>query len=407
MGKKFRVLMVSCILLVSIGCGNKHIDVTDSSNYISEETKETDREIMTVAETDAMTKGEEEIPVPEKAISYVDTSDLKFSEGFKFESNGDGTCTITGIGVCTDKDIVIPEKSPAGDIVTLIDKYAFMSIEDVDSITLVNYIYKVDKYAFQYGEFTTLKIIGGSPTIGESAFSSCEDLTSVLFSDCDIQIDKYAFFSCGKKADVSFSNCTGFIDKHAFEYSDFMNLSMQNCEFEIEESAFSSCEDLVTVIFENCIIEAGEYAFFSCGDSADVEMNNCTVSLDDYCFQYGSYDSLIINGSKIEIGKSAFSSCEDLSTVTIDGILVDLDEYAFFDCEDLTYVSLCDNMKSENNIIIDDYAFQYCKRLKTVKIGSGKIEIGEYVFSGCDDDLDISIAGKNYKADLLEDGLSQ
>lgn len=80
------------------------------------------------------------------------------------------TCTIVGIGICKDNDIVIPEKSPSGDIVTSIDEYAFFNLEDIDSITFVNYNYEIDKYAFQYGEFTTLNIIGVSQLSKKAAF---------------------------------------------------------------------------------------------------------------------------------------------------------------------------------------------------------------------------------------------
>lgn len=48
-------------------------------------------------------------------------ANLQESTGFMFESNGDGTCTLAKIGDCTDSDIVIPEKSLAGDTVTMID----------------------------------------------------------------------------------------------------------------------------------------------------------------------------------------------------------------------------------------------------------------------------------------------
>lgn len=79
-------------------------------------------------------------------------------------------CTITGIGICADKDIVIPEKSPAGDIVTSIEKQAFWGLEDVESITFVNCNYEIGKNAFQYGEFTTLNFIGGNPVIQKAHF---------------------------------------------------------------------------------------------------------------------------------------------------------------------------------------------------------------------------------------------
>lgn len=70
-------------------------------------------------------------------------TDLKPSEGFDFENNGDGTCTIVGIGRCKDKNIVIPNKDPNGDVVTRIGEYALYTLEDIDSVTLVNYNYEI------------------------------------------------------------------------------------------------------------------------------------------------------------------------------------------------------------------------------------------------------------------------
>lgn len=134
-------------------------------------------------------------------------------------------------------------------------------------------------------------------------------------------------------------------------------------------------------------------------------MINCAITLDERVFQYSSLASLTITGSEVEMGKSAFSSCEDLTTIQIGCSTVTLDEYAFYSCEDLISVSICENSELDNNISIDDRAFQYCKRLESVTIGNGSVSIGEYVFSGCADNLTISIAGKNYTADSIKDGL--
>lgn len=340
-----------------------------------------------------------------KQDGSVAPSDLKPSQGLEFESNGDGTCTIVGIGVCTDTALVISEKSPNGDTVTRIDEYAFMSLEDVESVTLLNFNYEVDERAFQYGEFKELNIIGGNPIVKESAFSSCEDLTAVTFTDCTIQLEKYAFLSCGKDVAVSFVNCKGTIDDRAFQYGDLASLAISGSELEIGESAFSSCEGLTSISFSDSILTADEYAFLSCGDSATAEMINCNITLADRAFQYSSLKSLVITGSKVEMGDSAFSSCEDLETVTIDCASVSLGEYAFLSCEDLTSVSICDNASSENQIEMDDRAFQYCKRLESVTIGKGAVTIGEYAFSGGADNLTITVAGNTYSAKQLENGL--
>lgn len=408
MNKKTRKLgvlwIVIAMLLCFTGCGNNNdSDVRDrerrSSNEEDADSDRSDREAADSNQEDDTSFG---IAI---LNDLVDVTNLKPSDGLEFESNGDGTCAIVGIGSCTDKDLVIPKKSPDGDTVILIDERAFSGLEDVDSVTLLNYNYEVGRNAFCYGEFTTLNIIGGSPVIKRSAFSSCEDLTSILFSDCNIQADEYAFYYCGKDADVTFSNCTGAIDERAFQYSDFISLSISNCELEIGESAFSSCEELTSIVFTDSMIEAGEYAFYYCGDSAVVEMINCSLVLDDRAFQYSSLDSLTITGSKVEMGDSVFSGCEDLAVVTIDCELITLGEYAFYNCDELADVSICENLRSDNEIKIDDRAFQYCESLEAVTIGKGNIEIGEYVFSGCDDSLTITIAGKSYTADAIEDGL--
>lgn len=415
MSKRAKVLMIwvviTAMLLCVSGCGSKgDLNVAgNESSLVDTVTESNEVSGMDDPTTEATISSQKEnSDVDEKSQSnQVIETDLKPSEGFEFESNGDGTCTITGIGTCTDKNIVIPLVSPDGDTVTLIGKYALYSLENVDSITLVNYTYEIDENAFQYGEFTAVNIIGGSPLINKSAFSSCEDLVSISFSDCNVQADEYAFYSCGKDADVIFSNCTGVIEKNAFQYGDFISLTISNCELKIEKSAFSSCEDLTSVVFTDSTLETEEYAFYSCGDSAKVEMTNCSLTFDDRTFQYSSLESLTITGSKVDMGDSVFSSCEDLITVNINCDSVILGEYAFYSCEDLKSVTICENAKSDNEIKIDDRAFQYCKRLETVNVGNGNIEIGKTVFSGCAENLIITVAGENYTSDTIQDGLKQ
>lgn len=415
MYKKARVLNILCVVMCMVlcvsGCANK-----DASNVADNESSLVDAEV----EGESLNSGSRDYPTTETTVpspketsvldeksqsNQVVETDLEPSKGLEFESNGDGTCTITGIGTCTDKNIVIPAESPDGDTVTLISEYALYSLENVDSIILVNCNYEIDKNAFQYGEFTSLSIIGGSPVIRKSAFSSCEDLISISISDCNIQADEYAFYSCGKDAEVTFFNCTGIIEENAFQYSDFSSLTISNCELKIEKSAFSSCEDLTSVVFTDSTLETEEYAFYSCGDSAKVEMINCSLTFDDRTFQYSSLESLTITGSKVDMGDSVFSSCEDLITVNIDCNSVILGEYAFYSCEDLKSVIICENAKSNNEIKIDDQAFQYCKKLETFNVGNGDIEIGKAVFSGCADNLIITAAGEIYTADAIKDGL--
>ena len=47
-----------------------------------------------------------------------------YSEGLRFRSNGDGTCALAGLGSCASTCVLVPPKSPAGDVVTEILPYA-------------------------------------------------------------------------------------------------------------------------------------------------------------------------------------------------------------------------------------------------------------------------------------------
>lgn len=421
MTKKCTVLTCLMVMLVCVSCGSVHPQETRGAAKELQEPEQGKEESLKrsmeedeASDSEETQRSNEYILEVEKAESentteskdYTVVSDVKPSEGLEFESNGDGTCILKGIGVCTDEELVIPIESPKGEKLVQIEEYAFYNLEDVSSVTLVNCEYEIDNYAFQYGQFTSIHIIGGSPIIGKSAFSSCEDLETVEISDCNLQMDEYAFFGCGKDAKVVFSNCSGVIDEYAFQYSDMLTLEVNNCDLQVGKSAFSTCENLESIMVSNTSIKADEYAFFSCGDSAKVEMIDCEVVLDDYAFQYSSLGSLLISGAKLEAGKSSFSSCEDLSSVTIDcGSLV-LDEYAFFGCEDLINVSIDENADEDVQISVEDYTFQYCKRLETVIIGKGTIEMGKNVFTGCADALKISNNGTVYTAESVEEAFS-
>lgn len=406
MKKITSAIALAAILLTCTACTNNEISGTNFTQSLTKEQSIADNSgskgqtssINPASENSSSSSSSEKLTAP------TVTTDLKPSEGFEFESNGDGTCTLVKIGTCTDKDIVIPERSPSGDTVTFISEYALMGLK-ADSVTLVNYNYEVDERAFQYGKFKTLNIIGGNPVFGDSAFSSCEDIGTITFQNCKIETGEYSFLSCGKDAVLTFANCAGHIDERTFQYSDFESISFTNCDLELDKSSFSSCENVKKLTILESTVSAGEYSFMSLGKSADIEITNSDVKFDDRAFQYSSLKTLNISGGTLELGDSIFSSCEDLTEVTINCNKISMGEYAFMSCEDLVNASICDNGNSDNEIEIGDRAFQYCKRLAVVKIGNGNVKIGSYVFSNCADNLTVTVAGNDYTADSIKNGI--
>jgi len=86
-----------------------------------------------------------------------------YSKGLEFISRGNGACVLAGIGSCTDPLIVIPPKSPSGEVVTEIAVGAFANCTDVVEITIPDTVI----------------------AIGDGAFSGCSKLESIEVGDAN------------------------------------------------------------------------------------------------------------------------------------------------------------------------------------------------------------------------------
>ncbi|MBE6548387.1 MAG: leucine-rich repeat domain-containing protein, partial [Ruminococcaceae bacterium] len=121
----------------------------------------------------------------------------KISEGLEFTSNGDGTCYVSGIGDCTDTDIVIPLTSPEGWTVTSIGDYAFRDCDSLASIEIPDSVTSIGDDAFSGCSSLTSVVIGDSVTsIGDYAFRNCSSLTNIVIPDSVTSIGSSAFDGC-------------------------------------------------------------------------------------------------------------------------------------------------------------------------------------------------------------------
>ena len=105
-----------------------------------------------------------------------------YSEGLEFSSNGDGTATVVGIGSCTDRTLIIPERSPNGEQVISIGEDAFNGIIAIDEVFLPDTLISIGENAFRGSGICAVSIGSAVITVGDGAFAECTALTCISVS---------------------------------------------------------------------------------------------------------------------------------------------------------------------------------------------------------------------------------
>ena len=129
------------------------------------------------------------------------------SESLKFTSYGNGTCGVSGIGNCTSSCIVIPERSPYGDVVTTIEEKAFYGNAIIKAIEIPSTVTSIEDKAF--GACSSLVYI--SVNKNNKSFT---DVNGVLFSSDLTKI--YAFPAACGVVDIDIPTSVTVISSMAF-----------------------------------------------------------------------------------------------------------------------------------------------------------------------------------------------
>ena len=243
------------------------------------------------------------------------------SEGLEFISNGSGSCYVSGLGTCTDTDIVIPSVSPKGDTVIAIGYAAFEGCSSLTAITIPASVIRISLFAFENcTSLRTVTIAEGIRliSIGDSAFKNCTSLETITIPATVTSIGEDAFSHCG--------------------------LLTIYCEAESKPSGWGDSWSSSKPVVWDC--------------------KNNDVAVDGYIYtvidgiRYGLKDSVatvVKQASDIttanilasinykdtaypvtSIGKHAFEGCDSLTAITIPATVTSIGEYAFEACGSLT-----------------------------------------------------------------------
>ena len=286
-------------------------------------------------------------------------------DNLTWELDSEGVLTISGKGEM-DNSSDVPWDSYSDDIVnvvieegvTSIGDSAFESCESLTSITIPNGVTSIGNSAFSWCyDLTSITIPDSVTSIGDRAFAGCIVLTSITIPDSVTSIGDYTFFSC-----VSLTTIT-----------------IPDSVTSIGDVAFAGCDVLTSITIPDSVTSIGDRAFLLCESLT-------AINADSDNKYYASEDGVLFNKDKsvlvlypmgktakkyvmpdgvTTIGNNAFYRCNNLTSITIPDGVTTIGNKAFASCDNITSITIPDSVTS-----IGDDVFNYCGNLTFINVDS-------------------------------------
>ena len=226
-------------------------------------------------------------------VTVIVAYDKPISVGIRYEYLSDGRVQVSGVGSCTDTNIVIPPVTSDGDVVAEIGTSAFQGNNMLSSVDIPGTVISIGRCAFLHcNSITSVNLRNGIVSIANSAFSNCSITSLVIPSSV---------------SDWSSS---------AFQFNPVATVVIENGVTYIPDKAFFSCESLVHVDIPNSVTSIGNKAFGLCSSLAYIEIPNGVTTIGDYAFSFcSSLSDVAIPDSVTSVGENAFHECDSLTSI--------------------------------------------------------------------------------------------
>lgn len=349
-------LLACLILLASVfmftACGGKD-NPTDNHPSVDEQGTPSGGNQSTPNEDEGTTPGDGDQTTPGDGEENKPLTTS--SVGLAYKVNSDGkTCKITGIGTCTDTDLIIG---------THIEGYE---------------ITEIDSSAFDYcRNLTSVTVLGNVEKIGRGAFSSCVGLTSITLP----------FVGYSKEIRETYANSHFGYIFGAWNYDEneyYVPKSLKTVVIldgaeGIGDYAFWNCESITSITIPDSVVEIKRSAFSGCSESI--------YQLQDGVYYVGKWaagatndvEHITLREGTIGIAGSAFSNMDNLTSIVIPDSVVCIGDSAFFFSDILSIEFRADSRLS----IIGEYAFNGCSNLESISLSESLTRIGDRAFQGC------------------------
>jgi hypothetical protein len=336
-----------------------------------------------------------------------------YSVGLEYELSDDGTYyKVTGIGECTDTDLMIPST------------HNNLQVKQIGS-GACGAFYGCDS-------LTSVTIPDSITMFGDEIFYGCDSLPSVYYTGdiaswCAIEfgigfplyniVDFY--IDNEKVVDLIVPDGIRIINDYAFYgYPSLASVTLPDSITRIGVGTFGDCNSLTSVTIPDSVTTVGSHSFENCinltynikgnlkylGNENNpyiylvgmVDKTATSVTIDNACKFIGAnafnycinLTNVAIPNSVTMIGDSAFAQCYDLTSVTIPNSVTTIGNRAFSSCNSLASVTIPDSVTA-----IGVAAFYGCESLTSVTIGNSVATIRISAFERCDNLTSITFTG--------------
>lgn len=197
-------------------------------------------------------------------------------------------------------------------------------------------------FALRVGLSGELTLPEGVTAIGEGAFDSCTEITSVKCPSTLKSIASNGFWGC--KGLVSVTLPEGFTTLGASAFDSCSNLETVNLPSTletIEASAFNKCAKLKMVALPAGLQKLGNKAFYGCAAMEGEMTVPCSVGESTFegCT---ALTRILVKDGATTLGANAFKACTALESVSLPNTITSLSPSAFAGCTALTSLTIAD-----------------------------------------------------------------